>query len=260
MGFLSIIKSILGKGKDSTESGAVELLHDLEEKGLSHDEAKETVVYMFMKESKKLKNKKAVEQKAHDKGGIKDEDIKNIDNDWLNRFFGITEDISNEKMQDLWAQILAGEAKNPNSYSLRTLDALRLLSSEEAKSFADAVQYVCFDNLLISDKEFGLTFENQMRLADAQLILSEELTYTVTVKSNNQEPIIIDSNYILMLNNKSSNDIKTRFSIRKLTKVGTELLPLVERKVNYELYDYVASKLKKAGLAEVKLHKFFLLM
>ena len=74
MGFLSIIKSILGKGKDSTESGAVELLHDLEEKGLSHDEAKETVVYMFMKESKKLKNKKAVEQKAHDNETIAKED------------------------------------------------------------------------------------------------------------------------------------------------------------------------------------------
>lgn len=255
MGFLSKIISLLCKREDPAESGALALLHDLEGKGLSHEEAKETVTYMFLKESQKLKNKKAVEKKAQDNGGINDEDIKSVDNDWLKRFFGITEDISDEKMQDLWAHILAGEAKKPKSFSMRTLDSLRLLSSEEAKLFADAVQYVCFDSLLIVDTEFGISFIDQMVLADAQLILSEELTYTVKVKPNNQSPLKLDNKYILMLVNYSPNEIIVQFSIRKLTKVGRELLPLIERKVNYELYDYVASKIKKAGVKEIKLHK-----
>lgn len=237
------------------EAGTVTLLHELEEKGLSYDEAKETVTYMFLKGSEKLKNKKAVEQKAQVNDGLNDEDIKNVNSDWLKHFFGITEDISDDKMQDLWAHILAGEAKKPKSFSLRTLDALRLISSDEAQLFADAVKYVCFDNLLIVDTQFGISFAEQMVLADAQLVLSEDLTYTVTSKPNKREPLKLDSKYILMLTNNSPNEIKVQFSIRKLTKVGTELLPLVERKENYELYDYVASKIKKTGVAEVKLHK-----
>lgn len=255
MGFLSKIKSYFGKKEDPAEPGTVALLRELEEKGLSHDEAKETVTYMFLKGSEKLKNKKAVEQKAQINDGINDEDIKNVNSDWLKHFFGITEDISDEKMQDLWAHILAGEAKKPKSFSLRTLDALRLISSDEAKLFSDAIKYVCFKNLLIADPDYGISFEVQMVLADAQLILSEDLTYTVSSKPNKQEPLKLDSNYILMLTNSSPNEIKVQFSIRKLTKVGTELLPLIEQEANYELYDYVASKIKKAGVAEVKLHK-----
>lgn len=255
MGFLSKIKSYFGKKEDPTEAGTVALLCELEEKGLSRDESKETVTYMFMKESEKLKNKKAVEQKAQVNDGINEEDIKNVNSDWLKHFFGITEDISDEKMQDLWAHILAGEAKKPKSFSLRTLDALRLISSDEAKLFADAVKYVCFDNILVADTDFGLSFANQMVLADAQLILSEDLSYTIKVKPQNKSSLKIDTKYILMLTNNSPNEINVQFSIRKLTKVGSELLPLIGQKENYELYDYLASKIKKAGVAEVKLHK-----
>src|SRR5690606_7233918 len=54
-----------------------------------------------------------------------------IDEDWKTRFFNIAEDVSNDEMQALWGRILAGEIKNPKSYSLRTLELLRNFSKEE---------------------------------------------------------------------------------------------------------------------------------
>ncbi len=68
-----------------------------------------------------------------------------VNPDWATRFFDIAQDISDETMQNLWGRILAGEVKCPKSYSLRTLDALRSITSEEAQLFEEMAQYVLYD-------------------------------------------------------------------------------------------------------------------
>jgi len=68
-----------------------------------------------------------------------------VNPDWTTRFFDIAQDISDEAMQDLWGRILAGEVKRPKSYSLRTLEALRNITREEAELFEQIAQYVLFD-------------------------------------------------------------------------------------------------------------------
>ena len=52
--------------------------------------------------------------------------------DWFIRYYEASGNISDEEMQLLWAEILAGEIEKPSSYSLRTLDVLRNMSKEEA--------------------------------------------------------------------------------------------------------------------------------
>ena len=51
-----------------------------------------------------------------------------VEEDWTTRFFNIVEDISDEEMQRLWGKILAGEVKQPKSYSLRTLELLKKIN------------------------------------------------------------------------------------------------------------------------------------
>jgi hypothetical protein len=63
------------------------------------------------------------------------------DEDWTTRFFRIAEDISNEEMQALWGKILAGEIKQPKTYSLRTLELIRNLSKKEADTFMKVAQF-----------------------------------------------------------------------------------------------------------------------
>ncbi|MGK4001151.1 DUF2806 domain-containing protein [Sorangium sp. So ce1036] len=58
-----------------------------------------------------------------------------VDDDWIARFFEWVKDISNEDMQKIWGKLLAGEVARPRRFSLRTLDILRNLSTDEANLF-----------------------------------------------------------------------------------------------------------------------------
>ena len=47
-----------------------------------------------------------------------------IDNDWIIKFFDKSRLVTDDKMQDLWASILAGEANSAGSYSPKALTTL----------------------------------------------------------------------------------------------------------------------------------------
>ena len=57
-------------------------------------------------------------------------------------FFDNAKDVSDEKMQKLWAKLLAGEVERPGRASLRTLDILRNMTQKEAELFERAVNYI----------------------------------------------------------------------------------------------------------------------
>ena len=51
----------------------------------------------------------------------------NIENDWISHFFDRCRLISDEEMQSLWANILAGEANNPGTFSKKTVELVATL-------------------------------------------------------------------------------------------------------------------------------------
>lgn len=50
-------------------------------------------------------------------------------------FFNSVENISDKDMQTIWGHILAGEIKQPDTYSFRTLEKLKNMTQKEAKNF-----------------------------------------------------------------------------------------------------------------------------
>ena len=58
------------------------------------------------------------------------------DHDWTARFFGEVQDVSSEDMQILWANVLAGEVREPGTTSMRTLGILKDLDATTARLFA----------------------------------------------------------------------------------------------------------------------------
>lgn len=66
----------------------------------------------------------------------------NFSFDWLMRFFDTVGNISDKDLQQLWAKVLAGEIAEPKTCSLRTLDMIRNMSSEEAEIFSHLCKYV----------------------------------------------------------------------------------------------------------------------
>lgn len=64
-----------------------------------------------------------------------------VDGDWLRRWRDEVGEVSSDDLQGIWARLLAGEVKSPGTHSLRTLDVLRNMSSEDAQLAATLARF-----------------------------------------------------------------------------------------------------------------------
>src|SRR5262249_44092431 len=65
-----------------------------------------------------------------------------VNPDWTTRFLQDSQDVTDELMQSLWAQLLAGEVSKPGSYSPRTLSIVRDMRHEDAIAFTKFATFV----------------------------------------------------------------------------------------------------------------------
>lgn len=68
-----------------------------------------------------------------------------VDQDWIHQFFEQCQDVSNERMQALWARLLAGEVTLPGSFSPRTMNVVRFLRVEDAALFTKCCRFIWDD-------------------------------------------------------------------------------------------------------------------
>ncbi|WP_426060313.1 DUF2806 domain-containing protein [Hymenobacter sp. B1770] len=61
---------------------------------------------------------------------------------WINRFYRTGGDVSEPEIQAIWGRILAGEVKQPGSFSLRTIGFLSTLTQSEANDFQRLCSYL----------------------------------------------------------------------------------------------------------------------
>ena len=216
----------------------------------------DTLTYSLTKENKRLNNVRRVTEKA--KACVAaDEAVSDekVNDDWLNRFNAIIEEISDDTMQNVWALILSGEIKQPKSFSLRTLDVVKNMTKEEADLYVNAMQYMCLDHFVLTETEYGMNLDDVIRLIDMGVMSPDDLERSVSL--NKGDNIIgMDHEHILIPKNESEGKILVKFKGRRLTKAGEEMENLVkDKKDNLELYKFVAEKLKKAGASQVSIHK-----
>lgn len=109
-----------------------------------------------------------------------------MDEDWLANFIDKARLFSDEEMQRLWSQVLAGEANVPGSFSRRTIGTLANLEKADAELF----RRMCSFSLIESDgehhlllngiaslfytdsffKDRGLTYSSVLALTEAGLV------------------------------------------------------------------------------------------
>jgi len=158
-----------------------------------------------------------------------------VDNDWTVRFFNIVENISDSDMQTLWARILAGEVKEPNSYSIHTLEFLRNMTKAEAELFTYCANYVIQNgaNSFIFNKDKvlvqnGLCFEKILELNDLGLIqVHSNLELEFATSQKDVELIFCTGNKIIKAIKKAGSPV-LKLPCYTLTKIGGELLKLLK--------------------------------
>lgn len=176
-----------------------------------------------------------------------------VDNDWITRFFNYAEDISNEEMQELWAQILAGEIKKPKSYSLRTLEVLKNLSKEEAEVFlkfaslaisSSKISFVLnFTNEKLLQEKYNLNFNERLLLEELGLIAANDLVFEINETKSQPIQTVFLIGKICVLYNKNTNIPKQQLDVLVFTKIGKELLNLVNDSPELDYIQLLANKL-----------------
>lgn len=173
-----------------------------------------------------------------------------MDEDWINRFFNSIEDISNEKMQEIWAKVLAGEILKPRTFSLRTLSLLKNLTRKEMELFNKIANYVltCPSDIYNTYTDYfipvdivqnfldreGIVYSDMLNLSDAGLLnCGTGITINFLVKKGETEHI--HSNFgSIRLENNTDKDIIAKGYSYFLTESGKELAKVV----NYDMHNY----------------------
>lgn len=160
-----------------------------------------------------------------------------IDDDWITRFFNVVKDISAEDMQIIWGKILAGEVCKPGSFSLRTLEAIKNISENEAKTFqralslvirtiANSRSFIYSSNDILS--KYGVSYSDILLLDECGLLNSSGLiNQYITIKPGT-DTCVYNKEYLILLSNRDSEKpAEISFGIYSLTKVAEDLLQIL---------------------------------
>ncbi len=178
-----------------------------------------------------------------------------IEDDWLFSWRDYAGKVSTEELQDLWGRVLAGELKQPGTYSVRTLEFLKNLSKEEAELISKAARFVIGSRIFRNKDQFlekeGISFTHLMYLQDIGVVSGvESLGLTTTYKSLNTDKYLnhlIASNKIIILEHEDHTKAVST-EIYLLTRVGEEVLKLASFQVNEDYLEAVARDFVAKGV------------
>ena len=165
-----------------------------------------------------------------------------VDNDWLSRFFNSVENISDSDMQLLWAKILAGEVKKPKTYSVRTLEALKNLSKDEALLYqkltpyvfsSAAGKYVASKSKLL--KKYNIEYQDIILLIECGLLTSTDfMSLSIALNKEREKYAIHNDKRVVIFEYKNEHDIDVQIDVYGLTTAGRELFDVVKKEFNNE--------------------------
>ena len=202
---------------------------------------KRVVSRMAYQEAKKQSNLESIVRcAADDLEGNEDLGPDRPDGNWTSRFFRIAEDITTEYMQVLWGKVLAGETRQPGSFSLRTLDVLKNVSQGEAEAFVRVAEIAlhCGRDAFILDPDggkflkdrLGITFPDLLLLREIGLMVEPNLAFSLLkIDQALQTVFSCGSTCIVVKRPAGSPEIEIQ-QVLIFSEVGTQLLQLVDRK------------------------------
>jgi hypothetical protein len=142
-------------------------------------------------------------------------------------------------MQILWGKVLAGEVKRPGSYSLRTLDLLKNITTKEAEVFAKVGQlsFLSAGKAFIPDPDngeylkenFGLQFTDFLLLREIDLLVANNLEFNLLPSDQKTSNVFI-CGLTCVLINRPPNAPKQAIKTIMFTEIGRELLQLLGKK------------------------------
>jgi len=182
-------------------------------------------------------------------------DAAEIDSDWLNHFGRHTEMASSEKVRDLWAKVLAGEVRQPGSFSLTTLRLLAELDQQMAFWFEEETKFRIRGEYILTPHDFiGERLERLVFLEQVGLVhhVAPIGGLSRSFKPNsNGFAALVEENLCLRMH----IDQEVQLGIIPFTRVGKEIAsilpPVNPRSVLSRLADSLPDKVKSIDICRV---------
>ncbi|WP_347028376.1 DUF2806 domain-containing protein [Intestinibacter bartlettii] len=183
------------------------------------------------------------------------------DFDWLIRFYEASGNISNEKMQELWAKILAGEINHPSTFSLRTIDTLKNLTSSDAELFEKLCSYSFnigksyrMPNYNGYLEKCNIHYEDIMALSELGLIYNDG-NLVLEIKVSTDLNVLCHNKELLMTN--KANDTSTEIKIKQFpfTLVGNQIASLINITTSNENFIDFANEINKNDKVDIGVYK-----
>lgn len=158
--------------------------------------------------------------------------------DWFVRFFEDAGNISDEKVQELWAKVLAGEIDQPGSFSLRTLDMLRSLSKSEAETLQTIASYaikIGSDYYISIDKDLQIQYgyrREMLTMYDCNII-ENNIASNFDMTAHHAGLFMQIGLLACFTNNQEAEYYS--LEMQRFTKTGNELIRLVSPNEKYLL-------------------------
>lgn len=181
------------------------------------------------------------------------DDAEEINQDWLNVFSRYAEDASSERLQNTFAQILAGETRMPGCISLATVQFLSILDQRTAaaidKSFAWAIDGSGLLRSVTDDYDTFVTLRDagivgthipdmQLNLAPKDNAVSWEGAFTV-----GPVRLLVDF----------SPNTKFQLNMIALSRVGQELFRVIPITKNDQAINAAVDAIKATGAKSIHL-------
>ena len=204
---------------------------------------KRTVSRMEFQELRKQQNIENVIKESYkelkDVECVSDEPV---DSDWVSRFFNSVENIGNEEIQKIWGRMLAGEIKSPNTYSFRTMEILKNMTTKEIELFQKLAS-ICIsinnDYLISSNVEilgkFGLIFSDLILLEECGLLSIQELSINPII-TENKEIFLSQGRYQSFISLKKIGVRKLTYNVFRLSKSACQLVDILSIEKNNEYF------------------------
>ncbi len=177
--------------------------------------------------------------------------------DWIHIYFESAKNTSDEYMQNIWAKLLAKELETPDSFSYKTLNVLKNMTSEDFRRFERMCSLIT-DQFVFSEKEydeFGISYYDLIKLSEHGLLNMELSQKTVDLNTNEIHAVLCNE-YVIIIQNLTATPINIHYSGYIVTTAAIELNQLVDKTVELNYARKIVSELfKKNSKATVSLYR-----
>ncbi len=224
-----------------------------EKKELTYHTNPSINIRLAIKEELRQKNIDSIVKKALSFSRERESSDEPVDPDWMSFFFESAQDTSNENMQYIWAKILSNEVDMPESFSRRSLSAIKLIDPDEAKIFTllssclwgflpedTMFERVLFKNYTVegnySDLTWGFNSDLLKHLEDIGLVHETSLLL--------EQGEVYNISYSDKTHQLCSNESTREIEVIRLSTIGAEIYDVVMTEPNNEYYKYALSFFK----------------